>query len=99
MTGKNSIQEKIEEVKSMQTEVFDETELAQMRNLREMEAILEAHAEKMKPENHPDFDGESCIKCGVEIPERVKLGKIRCVACQTIKEKYEKLHPGRKMPD
>ena len=40
------------------------------------------------PESHPDFDGESCIDCGDTIPaNRLALAKIRCVRCQTLKEK------------
>lgn len=95
----NAIAAKMEEVASMQTEVFDETEIAQMHAARELESILAAHALKMKPETHPDFDGESCVKCGREMPERVLLGKIRCFDCQTARERYEKMHPGRTMPD
>lgn len=42
------------------------------------------------PETHPDFDGESCIDCGDTIPdERLAMKKIRCVRCQTIKERKE----------
>lgn len=45
------------------------------------------------PESHPDFDGESCLECGDTIPtERLALGKIRCVACQSAKE-----HRGRQV--
>lgn len=40
------------------------------------------------PETHPDFDGESCIDCGDTIPAaRLALGRIRCVRCQTLKER------------
>jgi RNA polymerase-binding transcription factor DksA len=43
------------------------------------------------PETHPDFDGETCIDCGDDIPaERLALKKIRCVHCQGIKERREK---------
>lgn len=39
-------------------------------------------------ETHPDFDGETCIDCGDDIPEgRLALGKIRCVHCQELLEK------------
>ncbi len=35
------------------------------------------------PESHPDFDGETCVSCGDDIPEvRLKMGKMRCVRCQ-----------------
>jgi len=43
------------------------------------------------PERHPDFDGKHCVECGDEvIKERLKLGKVRCVLCQTAKEKRER---------
>ncbi len=43
------------------------------------------------PESHPDFDGESCIECGDTIPEqRLAMGKIRCVTCQTHLEHRQK---------
>jgi RNA polymerase-binding transcription factor DksA len=43
------------------------------------------------PETSPDFDGEHCIVCGDEIPEaRLMLRRIRCVLCQTAKEKRER---------
>ena len=36
------------------------------------------------PETHPDFDGETCILCGDDIPPaRLAMGKIRCVPCQS----------------
>ena len=45
---------------------------------------------KSVPEHHPDFDGLHCIEpaCGVEIPKaRLKLGRIRCVECQSLLER------------
>lgn len=43
------------------------------------------------PESHPDFDGESCVKCGDDIhPDRLALGKILCIFCQTKKERMQK---------
>lgn len=39
-------------------------------------------------ETHPDFDGKHCVDCEIEIPEaRLALGKVRCVDCQSLKEK------------
>lgn len=46
------------------------------------------------PETHPDFDGKHCVEedCGVEIPgERLALGRVRCVDCQS---RRERLGPG-----
>lgn len=51
-------------------------------------AALKVAQEANKAETHPDFDGSSCIECGDEIPEgRLALGKIRCVICQSAREK------------
>ena len=44
-----------------------------------------------KPESHPDFDGETCVQCGADMPiERLNLGKIRCFDCQTVLEAKNK---------
>jgi len=49
---------------------------------------VEAARAANSPQFHPDFDGESCIQCGDEIPtDRLAMGKIRCVRCQSILEK------------
>lgn len=43
---------------------------------------------KSAPESHPDFDGTHCLQCDEVIPrQRLKLGKIFCVGCQTIIER------------
>jgi RNA polymerase-binding transcription factor DksA len=47
------------------------------------DAIAAARA-AARPETHPDFDGETCVTCGDDIPTaRLALKKVRCVACQT----------------
>lgn len=39
-------------------------------------------------ETHPDFDGAHCVRCEDPIqPARLKLGKVRCVDCQTRQER------------
>lgn len=39
-----------------------------------------------------DFDGENCYDCALEVhPARLALGKFRCIECQTLKEKADKL--------
>lgn len=43
------------------------------------------------PESHPEFDGEHCIECEIDIPPaRLALGKVRCVECQQLHEKGAK---------
>jgi RNA polymerase-binding transcription factor DksA len=38
---------------------------------------------KSAPESHPEFDGSHCVECGDLIhPDRLKLGRIRCIYCQ-----------------
>lgn len=51
-------------------------------------ASIAAAAAACAPERHPDFDGVHCLDCGDEIPEgRLQMKRIRCVYCQTAKEK------------
>lgn len=34
------------------------------------------------------WDGETCFDCGEDLPEeRVEMGRVRCVPCQTVAEK------------
>lgn len=63
-------------------------ELAEeLENAQRDHAIMKS-ATLAAPESHPDFDGTHCIECDNDIPEgRLRLGRIRCVYCQTIKEK------------
>lgn len=45
------------------------------------------------PETHPGFDGETCVDCGNDIPkERLAMGRVRCVHCQTAREHRGKQH-------
>lgn len=95
----NNGQEIIEDNYSLQTgkldfetEVYDDGEIASALELGFIAKALEKHKEKLAPETHPDFDGESCIVCGETIPKiRLKMGKIRCVFCQEILEKRNKM--------
>lgn len=73
------------------TEGGDEVDQAGRVERNFIAASLKAQQEAMKPETHPDFDGESCIGCGEPIPlARLNMGKIRCVLCQTELEKLRK---------
>lgn len=45
------------------------------------------------PETHPDFDGETCVECGEDIPPaRLAMKKVRCVHCQGALEHKSKQH-------
>ncbi len=73
-------------------EVYDEGDIASSLEMSFIAQALEAHKAKVAPETHPDFDGETCIECGDDIPEaRLAMGRIRCVYCQEILEKKNKL--------
>lgn len=42
---------------------------------------------KSEPESDPHFDGTTCIECGEDIHvERLRLGKVRCIDCQSTLE-------------
>lgn len=62
-------------------------ELAAELEMRHREAALEAS--RQAPESHPHFDGKHCVECDDEIPQlRLDMGKVRCVNCQSHKERY-----------
>lgn len=74
-------------------EVYDEADIASALEMGFIAHALEAHKSKVAKETHPDFDGESCIDCGDEIPQlRLNMGRIRCVHCQEALERKNKLH-------
>jgi RNA polymerase-binding transcription factor DksA len=63
-------------------------ELAAAREESERAAGVEAAAASTRPESHPEFDGTHCVECDNPIPQlRLAMGKVRCVFCQTTKEK------------
>ena len=44
------------------------------------------------PEAHPDFDGETCVSCGDNIPPaRLAMGRVRCVICQSRIEQQRRM--------
>lgn len=71
-------------------EVYDETDLSQMRQLHEIEALTKE--KRHKPEYHPDFDGVHCVDCFVQelTKERLEDHRVRCVDCQSLLEKRTK---------
>lgn len=73
-------------------EVYDEGDIASALEMSFIAQALEAHKSKVAPETHPDFDGETCIDCGDDIPQiRLDMGRIRCVHCQETLEKKKKM--------
>lgn len=77
-------------------DVLDEGDLASAYQMRENAMALEKAKAAAAPETHPDFDGESCVACGDDIPKaRLAMGKVRCVHCQTVLERKGKLYAQR----
>lgn len=74
-------------------EVYDEVDAAQMLQIAQNNMLIEEHSKKLEPEKHPDFDGETCIDCGDDIPkERLAWGRIRCTYCQEKLEERNKMY-------
>lgn len=70
----------------------DDVDIAQGVNEFHQERSLAEVRAKVAPETHPDFDGKHCVECEDDIPPaRLALGKVRCVQCQTDKEKHDKM--------
>lgn len=74
-------------------EVMDECDAAALFQMQENQQALDRLRSKLAPETHPDFDGETCIDCGNDIPEeRLAMGRIRCTECQRVREVKDKLY-------
>lgn len=80
------------------TDVVDSANyLAELHN----STCLAAARAKAAPEQTQLEDGSwpttECIDCGIDIePARLALGKLRCIACQTHKERKEGRNYGRR---
>ena len=54
-------------------------------------SIALLQSKRFLDESHPDFDGETCVSCGEDIiPERIAMGRFRCVHCQEAVERGNK---------
>lgn len=59
-------------------------EMAERLEQAQRDSAISAAAKASAPEKHHDFDGVHCVDCDIEIPDgRLKLGKVRCVDCQS----------------
>lgn len=77
-------------------EVMDEADQAAIFQQNENDQALAKIKAKLAPETHPDFDGKHCVDCSDLIPKaRLKMGKIRCVHCQSVLETRSKLYAPR----
>lgn len=73
-------------------ELTDEADRANVIETIFQESALRDAQRRAAPETHPDFDGEHCVDCGENIPQaRLKLLKVRCVDCQSVRERYLKM--------
>ncbi len=76
-------------------ELTDDSDRASAIEAQFNEDALEEARRRIAPETSPDFDGKHCIECGEKIPAaRLKLGKIRCIDCQSQKEQKTKFFGG-----
>jgi RNA polymerase-binding transcription factor DksA len=76
-------------------ELTDDNDRASAIEAQFNEDALEEARRKIAPETSPDFDGKHCIECGEKIPAaRLKLGKIRCIECQSLREQKNKFFGG-----
>ncbi len=74
------------------TEVFDEADVASQLAINFADQAWKNHQLKqnVKKVTHPDFDGEHCFDCGIDIPPlRLKMGADRCTECQEFEDKYQ----------
>lgn len=83
----------IEEDVDLNSDVFDDGDIASVVEMGFISNAIKNHQNKLKAEMNPDFDGMHCIDCDEEIPEqRLKIvGVQRCIECQTIYEKKKKM--------
>jgi RNA polymerase-binding transcription factor DksA len=72
--------------------VADPADIGNERAELHLAAALKRALGKSAPESHPDFDGKNCLDCEEPIlVERLALGKIRCVHCQSVLERRGKM--------
>lgn len=68
-----------------------EMEIAQKLEEGERDSGIARIRKLVGKESHPDFDGVHCVECEDDIPPaRLQLGKVRCVACQTLLERIKR---------
>lgn len=66
----------------------NELEMAERLAQQQRDAKIAEVRESVLPEYHEDFDGKNCVDCGNGVGAlRLKMGRIRCVECQTVREK------------
>ena len=71
----------------------DENDRATLVELQFNEDSIAEARKRAATETHPDFDGKHCVACDALIPKsRLDLGKVRCVECQTLRERTAKLY-------
>lgn len=67
--------------------------IAEMVNSAAVNAERAKAAQALAPEQNPDDVDPYCVDCGEEIETgRLAMFKCRCFACQSLKEKKEKMY-------
>lgn len=62
----------------------DEMDMASELEIMFNEGAIAAVCCRLQPEHDEAFDGANCVECEDPLPElRLRIGRIRCVACQT----------------
>lgn len=65
--------------------------IADMANQEAVKHYSLLAAPEQKRDENGQWETEECVSCGEDIkPARLLMGKIRCITCQTIKEKKER---------
>jgi hypothetical protein len=62
----------------------DDLDMASQLQEQQNEQALERMRAVPKVQTHPDFDGEHCVECEVDMPtERLAAGRVRCTICES----------------
>ena len=78
----------------------DEIDRAAIISDAHNQACIDKAVQANKPQQEPDEHGEyphvECVDCGDELPvERLRLGRVYCVACQELIELRGRLYARR----
>lgn len=70
----------------------DPADVSDAEIARHLDHSLKQAVGKSGAEYHPDFDGEHCVECEVDMHAvRLQWGRVRCIHCQERLEKRAKL--------
>jgi len=76
----------------MLDKLSDESDAASQQESLHTESSIKDIQKLLEPQLHPDFDGETCLSCGEDMPkQRLSAGRIRCTHCESkleVKSKF-----------